>query len=295
MTDEWQQTGFGSWAFSSRPCLITGLDKVSIRSLSGRGDMEAACMILARNGFVRMSRPWDEVPVYQALGRAPVTTLINPSGAASPMPYPDTIYVFFGEDTAGEEARKNWLRFFDKIMDNPPCGFAGFSKREFRHNDLLLLQDTGVGLANRYEKALFLLHSHGFRPCHSKYHFTPQFRAPVEGSKSVRSPGAAGQTKGTEIGLSNGKAAAIFKLDGRVVAGPRLGNLEMGGTNLGDQPPVEAGPSTNLRRPPPQVAACVQEGGPVPPVLARTSPTAMMRACLRGLRSARDSLLDFFW
>jgi hypothetical protein len=139
------------------------------------------------------------------------------------------------------------------------------------------------------------LHSHGFRPCHSKYHFTPQFRAPVEGSKSVRSPGGAGQTKGTEIGLSNGKAAAIFKLDGRVVAGPRLGNLEMGGTNLGDQPPVEAGPSTNLRRPPPQVAACVQVGGPVPPVLARTSPTAMMRACLRGLRSARDSLLDFFW
>ncbi|CAG9994646.1 unnamed protein product [Clonostachys byssicola] len=248
MTDEWQQTGFGSWAFSSRPCLITGVDRVSIRSLRGRGHIEAACMLLVRNGFVRVSKPWDEVPVYQALGRAPTTTLINPSGATSPMPYPDTIYIFFGEDTGGEELRKMWLRFFDKIMDNQPCGFAGFTKREFRHNDLLVLQDTGVGLANRYEKALFQLHSHGFRPCHSKYPFTPQFRAPVEGSKPVREPWGAGQPKGTKMGLGNGKAAATFKLDVRVVADSRLGGLEMGDTKLDDQPLEEAGPSINLRR-----------------------------------------------
>ncbi|CAH0045005.1 unnamed protein product [Clonostachys solani] len=305
MTDEWQQTGFCSWAFSSRPCLVTGVDRVSVRCLAGRGDMEAASMLLVRHNFVRLSKPWDEVPVYQALGRAPATTLINPGGAKSSMPYPDTIYIFFGEDSPGEEVRKNWLRLFDELMDSQPWGFAGFTKREFRHNDLLVLQDTGIGPVKRYEKALYILYSHGFRPCWSKYPFTPQFRAPVDLLKSTRAPvdvpksirayGGAGLTKGRKIVFGTGKDPATFKLDGRVVTGPRLGGLEMGGTRLGDQLPEKAGPSIQPRHPPPQVAACVQVCGPAPPVVTQTSTTAKERSSLRGLRSARDSLLDFFW
>ncbi|VUC31879.1 unnamed protein product [Clonostachys rosea] len=231
-TDEWQQTGFASWSFGSRPNLISELDRVSLRCLSGRGDMTAACLILDRHEFARLPSAQDGVPVYQAPSRIPVTTLINPSGAKGSRSYPNAIYISFGEDFPGEELRKNWLCFFDKLMDLPPWSFAGFKKRKFLHNNLLAIQDDGLGSADRYDKVLSILYSHGFRPCPSKYLYKPQFRAPVEVPKTTQAPGGAGQTKGTKMASDTGKAAATFKLDGPVVSGARPRGLAMGGSSL---------------------------------------------------------------